>query len=376
MSQKILVIGGAGFIGSHLIDDLLSKGHEIVVLDSLVPQVHGERSDPPDYLTKNIQFIKDDVRNKIALQNALEDIEVVYHLAAKVGIGQSMYQIEDYVGVNSLGTASLLDFLVNKPNNVKKLVVASSNSTYGEGRYICKDCGKVNPMLRDITQLELGDWKQNCPKCNQKVEPIGTDEDKPQESTSIYALGKMHQEHMSLLIGRTYGINTTALRFFNVYGTRQALSNPYTGLCAIFSTNLLCGNPPTIYEDGQQTRDLVHVKDICQALTLSLEKTQSRDQVFNVGTGAPIKIVDIANILAENINPKIKPTITNKFRPGDIRHCYADISKIKSSLGYEPKFTFKEGIKELVEWVKSQQGKIVDKSDKANAELKEKGLMK
>ncbi len=342
----------------------------------MVHQVHGERSDPPDYLAKNIKFIKDDIRNELTLQDALKDVEVVYNLAARVGVGQSMYQIEDFVGANSLGTAALLDTLVNKPNNVKKMVVASSNSTYGEGRYICKDCGKVNPILRDEKQLESKDWKQNCPICNKKVEPVGTDEEKPQYGTSIYALGKMHQEHMSLLIGKTYGINTTALRFFNVYGTRQALSNPYTGVCAIFSTNLLCGNAPTIYEDGEQTRDLVHVKDICQALTLSLEKTQAKYEVFNVGTGIPIKIVDIANILAENINPDIKPVVTKKFRPGDIRHCYADISKIKSKLGYEPKYRFEEGIKELIEWVKSQQGKVVDKSDKANAELKEKGLMK
>jgi len=376
MTQKVLVIGGAGFIGSHLVDSLLALNHEIIVYDNLDPQVHGERSEPPDYLAKNIKFIKNDIRNKKMLYEVLKDVDIVYHLAASVGIGQSMYQIEDFVDVNTLGTAKLLDLLVNNENGVKKLIVASSNSTYGEGRYLCESCNKVNPKLRGIEQLKKGDWQLNCPICNKKLKPIGTDEDKPQECTSIYALTKKEQEKMCLMIGETYGINTTALRFFNVYGSRQALSNPYTGVCAIFSSNLLCGNSPIIYEDGNQTRDFIHVKDICQALILSLNKKEAKNEAFNVGTGVPTKIKTIAEILAKNINDKIKPTITNKFRLGDIRHCYADISKIESKLGFKPFYQIEDGMRELIEWVKLQQGKIVDKSSRANEELKEKGLLK
>ena len=376
MSQKILVIGGAGFIGSHLVDSLLALNNDIVVYDNLEPQVHGERSETPDYLAKNIEFIKEDVRNNNAFYNALKDVDVVYHLAAKVGIGQSMYQIEDFVDVNTLGTAKLLDILVNKNNSVKKLIIASSNSTYGEGRYICDNCNKVNPQIRKSDQLEKGDWQLNCPICNNKVKPIATDENKPQECTSIYALTKKEQEKMCLMIGETYGINTTALRFFNVYGSRQALSNPYTGVCAIFSTNILCGNPPIIYEDGNQTRDFVHVKDICQALILSLENQHARNEVFNVGTGIPTTIKKMAELLADNINPKMKPFITNKFRPGDIRHCYADITRIKSKLGYEPIISIDVGIKELIEWVKMNQDNVEDKTILANEELKNRGLLK
>ena len=376
MTRNILVIGGAGFIGSHLVDELISKNHKVFVYDVLEPQVHGKLSKVPDYLAEEIEFIKKDIRDRKALLDSLKDIDVVYHLAAMVGIGQSMYQIEKYIDVNTLGTAKLLDILVNEPNNVKKLIIASSNSTYGEGGYFCEECGKVNPSLRQIEQFKRSDWELNCPLCDKKVKPILTNEDKPQECTSIYALSKKEQEKMCLLIGKTYGINTTALRLFNVYGSRQALSNPYTGVCAIFSTRLLNNNPPLIYEDGNQTRDFVHVKDIVQAFILAIEKKQAENEVFNVGTGKTISIKEVAEILAKYINPKIKPIITHKYRPGDIRHCIADISKISSALGYKPKYTFQEGIKELIEWVKLQEGKVDDNTSKANEELRQKGLLK
>ena len=373
--MKILVIGGAGFIGSHLVDELLVKNHDVIVYDSLEPQVHGIISDPPIYLAKNIEFIKDDIRNRNSLIESLKDVDVIYHLAAMVGVGQSMYQIEKYININTLGTANLLDILVNKPNDVKKLVVASSMSTYGEGSYFCEDCHDVSVKLRDLDQLKRGDWELNCPKCDKKAKPRPTDENKIQDCTSIYALSKMDQERLCLMIGVTYGINTTALRLFNVYGSRQSLSNPYTGVCAIFSSRLLAGNNPVIYEDGKQKRDLVHVKDICQSFILAMEKSEARNETFNVGTGIPISINQIADILVELINPKIKPIITNKFRLGDIRHCYADISKIKSKLGYKPKYSIKDGMKELVEWVKTQE-KAEDKFTLADKLLKEKGLLK
>jgi len=376
LSKKILVTGGAGFIGSHLVDDLVSMGHDVVVYDVLEPQVHGTLNSMPGYMAKGIEFIRADIRTEENLYSALKDIDVVFHLAAMVGVGQSMYNIDKYVDVNVLGTAKILDILVNKPHNVKKFVVASSMSTYGEGAYNCDSCGIIEPNLRQESKLENANWEIQCPKCGKNAKPIPTPESKKQNCTSIYALTKKEQEKMSLLIGETYGINTTALRLFNVYGSRQALSNPYTGVCAIFSTSLLCGNPPIIYEDGNQTRDLVHVKDITNAFVLTMNKIEARNEVFNVGTGLPLSIKEIAEFLSSFINPNIKPIITNQFRPGDIRHCFSDISKIKSKLGYSPQHKFKDGIIELIEWVMLQKGKVIDKSLKANEELKERGLLK
>ena len=373
--MKILVTGGAGFIGSHLVDALVEKGHNVIVYDNLEPQTHGSAQNIPDYLNKNIKFIKSDIRDKAALGSVLSEVDVVFHLAAMLGIGQSMYQIERFVDVNSRGSAILLDFIVNSNHSVKKLIVASSNTIYGEGRYECEDCGLVSPKLRSKEQLSKGDWELNCPNCGKKVIPVPTDEDKPIDCESVYALTKLDEEKLFMMTGKAYGINTTALRFFNVYGSRQALSNPYTGVCAIFSTALLCGKSPRIYEDGKQTRDFVHVKDIVQGLTLAMEKPESRNEVFNVGTGVATSIEYAVTTLASLINPLIKLDIQGKFRPGDTRHCYADISKIKNKLGYSPKFSFSEGMKELVEWVKYQRGKVEDKSEQANEELRKKGLL-
>ncbi len=373
--MKILVTGGAGFIGSHLVDELILKGHEVIVYDNLEPQTHGSEQKIPEYLNKNIKFARADIRDKQSLGSIIAEVDAIYHLAAMLGIGQSMYQIERFVDVNSRGSAILLDFIVNTNHNVKKLIVASSNTIYGEGRYSCHDCGLVAPKLRSKEQLSKADWELNCPKCGKKVVPVPTDEDKPFDCESVYALTKLDEEKLFMMTGKAYGINTTALRFFNVYGSRQALSNPYTGVCAIFSTALLCGKSPIIYEDGKQTRDFVHVKDIVQGLVLAMEKPESRNEVFNVGTGIATSIEDAANTLASLINPKIKPDIQGKFRPGDTRHCYADISKIKKKLGYSPKVKFSEGMKELVGWVKQQTGKIEDKSEQANEELRKKGLL-
>ena len=376
MAKSILILGGAGFIGTHLVDKLLEKKFSITVYDNLEPQVHGQISDPPEYLASNIKFVKDDIRNKDALLEALKDVQIVIHLAAMVGVGQSMYSIDKYVDVNILGTARLLDLLVNEEHNVKKLIIASSMSTYGEGAYNCEDHEIVFPKLRSLEQLNDNNWEMRCPFCNKPVQSLPTNEEKPQDCTSIYALTKKEQEKMCLLVGETYGINTTALRLFNVYGSRQALSNPYTGVCAIFSSSLLNNNKPIIFEDGKQTRDFIHVDDICQAFLLSIEKEAARNEVFNVGTGVSTSIKDIAETLAKYINPSIKPIITNQFRPGDIRHCYSDISKISSKIGFKPRFTFDEGMKELVKWVKSQKGKVKDKSNIAKKELEKKGLLK
>jgi dTDP-L-rhamnose 4-epimerase len=377
VTKKILITGGAGFIGSHLVDALLAKGHEIIVFDNLEPQVHGNQVNPPEYLAKNITFIKGDIRNHDDLHNAIKDCEVVYHLAARVGVTQSMYQIADFVDVNSRGTAILLDLLVNTEHRVKKLVVASTMSTYGEGAYQCQDCGSIEPNVRMQAPKPGEDWELHCPICGKIALPIPTPETKKQECTTIYALSKKETEELSLMVGKTYGLDTTALRFFGTYGTRQALSNPYTGVCAIFSTSLLAGNSPMLYEDGLQSRDLIYVKDICQALMLSMEKPEAKNEVFNVGTGVPITIKQVAEVLAKNINPAIAPNITYQFRAGDVRHTTADITKISSKLGYKPKYTFETGIKELLEWIKTQP-KISfasDKAQQAKEELAKKGLI-
>jgi len=291
-------------------------------------------------------------------------------------VGQSMYQVKEYIESNILGTANLIDILANSEHDIKKLIVASSNTVYGEGKYSCDDCGIVFPKLRTMDQLKTKDWELLCPKCGKKVKPLLSDETTPLDPSSIYAFSKQAQEQSSLLIGETYGIETTILRFFLVYGSRQALSNPYTGVCAIFSTRLFSGKPPIIFEDGHQTRDFVNVKDVCQALILAMEKNAANGEIFNIGTGIPISIKRIAEILSEKINPDLKPIYNQQYRVGDIRHCIADISKIKSKLGYRPTIQFKEGIDEVLNWIQSSANNFQDNFTKAIDILKDKGLLK
>jgi dTDP-L-rhamnose 4-epimerase len=375
--MKILVTGGAGFIGSHLVDRLLDeKQYDVTVLDILEEQVHGKSKEPPDYLNKNAKFIYGSVTNYDLLEKLVKDADFIFHLAAMVGVGQSMYEIEKYVNHNIHGTANLLDILANSDHHVKKLVVASSNTTYGEGKYECQQCGIIYPSLRPESQLIQKDWEVKCPNCGQNIKPLPTDESTPSNSSSIYAFSKQNQEQLSLLIGDTYDINTTVLRFFLVYGTRQSLSNPYTGVCAIFSSRLLNNQPPIVFEDGLQTRDFVNVKDVCQALKLAMEKEEAKGEVFNVGTGNSISIKEVAEIIAEKINPSLEPIYNLEYRVGDIRHCVADISKIQQKLGYKPTITFREGIDDLINWIKKTGQSIQDTSQKALDELKEKGLIK
>jgi len=364
--MKILVTGGAGFIGSHLVDTLIEK-HEVVVLDNLEPQVHTRSK--PDYLNENATYIFGDVRDKEILRKVIEGVEVIFHEAAAVGVGQSMYQIEKYVGVNTMATAKLLDILVNKEHEVKKLVVASSMSIYGEGAYECENCGIVYPSLRVEAQLKQREY----PKCGKIVRPIPTSEDKPLHPTSIYAITKRDQEEMCLTVGRAYGIPTVALRYFNVYGPRQSLNNPYTGVCAIFSSRIKNNNPPLIFEDGLQSRDFISVHDIAEANILAMKSSNANYEVFNIGTGKPVNILEIAQTLIKLYNKGLKPEITNKFRAGDIRHCFADISKIKGKLGYKPKVDFEGGMKELVEWGEKEESE--DKFDEAHEELLRRGLV-
>lgn len=370
--MHILVTGGAGFIGSHIVDALIEKGHEIRILDSLDPQVHGENPDWPDHLNPNTEKIRGSILDPEIVSKSLENIDVVYHEAAAVGVGQSMYQIRHYTETNTLGAAVLLEAVVSKKDKIKKIIVASSMSIYGEGKYRCPDCESVFPPLRSENQLHEHKWEMKCPSCAKQLSPVPTDEDKPLQPTSIYAINKRDHEEMFLAVGAAYKIPAVALRYFNVYGTRQALSNPYTGVAAIFSSRLLNNKNPLIFEDGMQSRDFVHISDIVQANLLALEKPEADGQVFNVGTGQAQTIKGVAELLAKTMGLDLKPKISQDFRAGDVRHCYADISKISKVLGYKPKISFDQGVEELITWVKKQTA--ADRMDDAVKELKKRGL--
>jgi len=369
---KILVTGGAGFIGSFLVDELVRRGHQVRIFDNIEPQVH-PGGEVPDYLNTEAEFVRGDVRDYEAFAKALEGMEIVFHEAAMVGVGQSMYQISRYMEVNTLGTANLLDILVNRKNSVQKLVVPSSMSTYGEGAYDCPACGRVSPPLRTEEQMAAGDWEVHCPECGKIAVPVPTPETKLQEINSIYALAKKDQEEMVLNIGQSYRIPVVALRYFNVFGPRQSLSNPYTGVAAIFMSRLKNGNRPTVYEDGLQSRDFIPVHDIALANIMCMESDKADYGIFNVGAGRQISVLDIARTLASVLGVDIEPEVVMKFRKGDVRHCFSDIGKIRATLGFEPTVSLEAGMAELIEW--SRTAVADDKGDQATKELEEKGLV-
>lgn len=370
MNKKILVTGGAGFIGSHLSDELLDKGYHVVVLDNLSEQVHGKNCKRPEYLHPDVELIKGDVRDPLKVREALKGVDAVYHYAAAVGVGQSMYEIREYTDINNMGTAVLLEELIKNP--VEKLVVASSMSIYGEGLY--KDSnGKIQAAVeRGLDQLKKGQWEVHDHN-DHVLEPYPTPETKTPCLSSVYALSKYDQERLCLMIGKAYNIPTVALRFFNVYGTRQALSNPYTGVLAIFASRLLNDNAPLIFEDGMQKRDFVSVLDIARASRLALETPEAVNEVFNIGSGRSYTIVEIAEKLARILRKEyLTAEITGKYRVGDIRHCFSDISKAKAVLGYEPEVTLEDGLFELAEWLQGQTAE--DRVNEASRELAERGL--
>lgn len=370
MGDKILITGGAGFIGSHLCDMLINKGHKVTVLDNLNEQVHGTKNSRPEYLHPEVELIKGDIRNKSDVKYALTDIDVVYHLAARVGVGQSMYEISEYTAVNNMGTAILLEAIIEKP--VDKLVVASSMSIYGEGLYRDKEGETVTGSERKLKDLRSRRWEMYDNQGRIMI-PVPTHEEKIPTLSSVYALSKYDQERMCLMIGRAYNFPVVALRFFNVYGTRQALSNPYTGVLAIFASRLLNEKPPMIFEDGNQKRDFVHVEDVAHACILAAESAQAGGQVFNIGSGRFYTINEIAQNLAEVMGKEyINPEVTGKYRSGDIRHCFSDIQKAKDILGYSPEKDIKEGLAELAVWLKDQIAH--DKVDVAGRELEDRGL--
>jgi dTDP-L-rhamnose 4-epimerase len=368
--KQVLITGGAGFIGSHLADELLANGYRVRVLDTLDAQVHGESRRRPDYLDERVEVTVGDVCDKDAVRSALQDVDAVYHFASAVGVGQSMYEIAHYTRVNNLGTAVLLEALVAKP--VERLVVASSMSLYGEGLYRNSRGEITTGGERSLDQLKAGDWELHDPD-GSVLTPFPTPESKPPALASVYALSKFDQERMCLMIGRAYNFPVVALRFFNAYGPRQALSNPYTGVLAIFAARLLNDSPPKIFEDGLQQRDFVSVYDVARACRLALETPQAAGDVFNVGSGQPITVRDVAARLARVMGKEhIAPEIVGKYRVGDIRHCFADISKAQRVLGYSPQVTLDNGMAELAAWLESQAA--VDRVAQASAELAARGL--
>lgn len=368
MNGKILITGGAGFIGSHLCDELTERGYEVRILDNLSEQVHGAWAAIPKYMNPNTEFVVGDIRDKMAVKDALNGVDAVFHFAAKVGVGQSMYEIEKYTEVNNLGTSILLEELILQP--VKKLIVASSMSIYGEGMYIDQDGKKIMNGRRNLADLRNDVWELH--KEGSMLSPVPTPEEKTPDLSSIYALSKYDQEKMCLITGAAYDIPTVALRFFNVYGTRQALSNPYTGVLAIFAARLLNKKPPLIFEDGQQKRDFIHVRDIARACCAALEMPNAEGEVFNVGSGRHYTIAEIAAKLSQVMRINIEPRITEEYRMGDIRHCYADISKMQNILGFTPQINLEDGLAELAEWLKEQTAE--DRITTAGRELAERGL--
>jgi len=367
--RRVLITGGAGFIGSHVADELLSVGDEVRVLDTLVEQVH-EGAARPDYLDPNVELQLGDVRDRAAVDRALTGVDAVIHLAARVGVGQSMYEIADYAAANTAGTGVLLEALLDRP--VGRLVVASSMSVYGEGLYTSADGAPVVVEERTRAHLERREWDPRGPG-GETLEPVPTPESKPPANSSVYALTKYDQERLCLIFGAAYDVPAVALRLFNVYGPRQALSNPYTGVLAIFAARFLNDKPPLVYEDGNQRRDFVSVYDVARAFRLALDTDGAAGSVLNVGSGQDVSVLEIARSLAEVLGkPHLTPEVTGKARAGDIRHCFADISRARELLGFAPEVQLQDGMSELAGWLADQVA--TDRVEAASQELAARGL--
>jgi dTDP-L-rhamnose 4-epimerase len=372
--RSILVTGGAGYIGSHLVDGLVAREYRVTVLDNLVPQVH--RSGTwPSYANPKATYVRGDVRDRAVFEPLVLDADAVVHFAAAVSVGQSMYQVDRYVDVNTRGTALLLDILVNAKHHVEKVIVASSIGVYGEGAYRCAAHGMVAPAIRAEAQLAARDWEQRCPVCHEHVMSVPTPEHKALYRDNIYSMTKYHQEEMVLLIGKTYGIPAVAPRFFNVYGPRQSLSNPYAGVAAIWLSRLLNGHQPIVFEDGGQLRDFVSIHDVVDCLTLMLETDGTDYLPVNVGSGEVVTILDIGRTLSRLLGTTIEPQVTETGRKFDIRHNTADITLARERLGFAPKVSLDQGFSELIEWARQSPDGAVDLFDGALEELKQKGLL-
>lgn len=370
--MRILVTGGAGFIGSHLVDALVERGDDVVVLDALVPAVHPS-GEWPAYANARAECIRGDVTDRAAVARALDGVEAVVHNAAAVGIAQSQYEIASFSTTNIVGTANLFDVLVRERRSVRKIIVPSSMSAYGEGLYRCERHGPQRPGLRRREELAAGIWEPRCAACGAVLGAIPTPESAPFDHYSVYSLTKATQEEMALLLGRLYGIPTVAFRYFNVYGPRQSVSNPYTGVTAIFLSRLKNGNAPVVYEDGRQTRDFVSVHDVVRANLLALDSHAGDGGVFNIGTGVPTSVLDVARVSAMLLGVEIEPQVGAQYRLNDIRHCFADTTLARETLRFEPRVGFEEGMRDLVRWAAAEEA--VDRFDVAAAELARAGLV-
>ena len=376
--KNVLITGGAGFIGSNLALKLISKGYNVTVLDNLSPQIHGDNptETSPLYLSikDKVKFIHGTVTSKEDWEEALKDQDAIVHYAAETGTGQSMYEVEKYVDVNINGTALMLNLLVNGSYNVKKIVVASSRSIYGEGKYISKELGAVYPKQRESIHMDQGDFEVKYPNSS-ALTLVGTDEESKIHPSSVYGITKQNQEQMVLTVCPTVGIAGVAFRYQNVYGPGQSLKNPYTGILSIFSTQIKNGNNINIFEDGLESRDFVYIDDVVDATILGLEKEEANNQVFNVGTGVATNVLTVANELVKNYGMDVSINVSGNYRLGDIRHNYADLTKINRLLGFSPKVSFEVGLKNFAEWVNTQEVQE-DKYQKSIDEMKAKGLYK
>lgn len=376
--KNILITGGAGFIGSNLALKLIGKGYKVTILDNLSPQIHGEnpKETSPLFLSirDKVKFIEGTVTNIDDWKKALEGQDAIVHYAAETGTGQSMYEVQKYVDVNVTGTSLMLDLLVNGDYNVKKVVVASSRSIYGEGKYISKELGAVYPKHRVAEDMDKGDFEPNYADSSE-LTLVATDESSKIHPSSVYGITKQNQEQMVLTVCPTIGIAGVAFRYQNVYGPGQSLKNPYTGILSIFSTQIKNGNGINIFEDGKESRDFVFIDDVVDATILGLEKEEANNQVFNVGTGVATDVITVAESLSKNYGVEVPITISGNYRLGDIRHNFADLTKINTTLGFEPKFSFEQGLQQFTDWVNTQEVQE-DKYQKSIDEMRAKGLYK
>lgn len=376
--EKILIIGGAGFIGSNLSLKLLSKGYKVRVLDNLNKQIHGiepEKSYTYLKIKDKVEVIIGDVNNIKDLKRALENIDIVVHLAAETGTGQSMYEIEKYTNSNICGTAKMLDIIANKKDNIKKIIIASSRAVYGEGKYECQEHGIIYPEGRDEIDIKKGDFEVKCPICKKDIKMLYTDEKSCIHPNSVYGFTKQAQEELCMIVGKSINIPVVSFRFQNVYGPGQSLKNPYTGILSIFSTRIKNLNNINIFEDGLESRDFVYIDDVTDAVILGIEKDEANNNIFNVGSGEITNVLKVANTLKEKYSSNIKINVTGEYRIGDIRHNIADLFKIKRILGYSPKINFKKGISNFVDWVEKQEIEE-DNYEKSIQKMKQKGLYK
>lgn len=379
MTGRVLITGGAGFIGSHIALKLIDKNYEVTVLDNLLEQIHGDNPDKtsPLYcsIKNKVHFIKGDVCNKTLLERALEDVDYVIHLAAETGTGQSMYEIKRYIDVNIGGTALLLDILTNAKNHVKRVVVAESRAIYGEGKYHCEKCGDVYPMERKDEDMIKGDFECHCPSCGGKVQLVATTEDSVIHPSSVYGLGKQVQGQLVHLICKNIGIESVSFRYQNVYGPGQSLTNPYTGILSIFSNRIKSHKGINIFEDGKETRDFVYIDDVVDATIAGMEVPEANGHVFNIGTGIATDVLTVAHTLCKHYGIEVPLTVSGNYRLGDIRHNYADIRLANQILNFQPQWTFDEGIKKFTDWVNCQELQT-DNYEASLEEMKQKGLFK